>query len=206
MNSAAPPADEHTALIVSGSPARHSHTRALAERMAESVQAQGLRPVLIDLAENPPPMVDLVHYWSDQRHPDEAVAAWIEQVRGASAVVLATPVQHASYSGLLKSALDLLPADALEYTPVCVAAHAGGAKGSTSACEHLRTVVKALAGWMIPTQVTTVGADFEVQGSDRSLVNKAALFRCEAAAEELATFARGIGRYAGSDQRMELTR
>lgn len=178
-----------TALVVSGSPARRAHTRALAEFAAIGLRERAFRVELVDLAERTLPTVDPVHYWSEQPHPDAGAAAWIALARSASAVVLATPVQHASYSGLLKSALDLLPADAFEYTPVCVAAHASGAKGSTSACEHLRGVVKALGGWTTPTQITTVNADFEEVEGRPTIVSPAVRYRREQAAEELTRFA-----------------
>ena len=43
-----------------------------------------------------------------------AIAAFVQVVKGADALVLATPVYKATYSGALKAVVDLIPPDALE--------------------------------------------------------------------------------------------
>lgn len=54
-----------------------------------------------------------------------ALASAVAAVQAADAVVVVTPTINASFSGLLKSFLDVLPPDALRSVPVTIAATGG---------------------------------------------------------------------------------
>lgn len=115
---------------------------------------------------------------------------FIGAVLAADAIVLGTPVHHASFSGLLKSALDLLQADAFDTKAIGLVANAGGTKGSTIACEQLRTVVKALGGWPVPTQLVTSAGDFDAERT--TLTGAAPLRRCVELADQMLAFTKGM--------------
>jgi FMN reductase len=114
------PSTEHPIVLpLVGNPRPGSRTRIAAEAVAGriSVALKGPEPAqTIDLA-------DLAGELFGADHPrvDAALAA----VRAADVLVVATPVYKASYTGLLKSFLDLLPGDALRgvrAVPVTVSA------------------------------------------------------------------------------------
>ncbi len=116
---------------------------------------------MLSLRELALPRMDIDAYHAGGPHPLASAEWFIARVARADAVVLATPVHHASYSGTLKNALDYLRGDAFANRAVGLVANAGGHVGATIACEHLRSVAKAMGGWCVPTQVATSGSDFD---------------------------------------------
>jgi FMN reductase len=182
------------AICLVGSPAPTSRTGIAVRALAHLLLQRGFDVDVVNLAECDLPHTDPDSYWSTQPHPNPTARQFIDAVLRADAVVLGTPVQHAGYSGLLKSALDLLPADAFEYKAVGLVANAGGVRGASIACEHLRTVVKALGGWTIPTQVSTTAADFDgaTDQAPAALLAAAPLRRCEEMAEQILSFTKAI--------------
>jgi FMN reductase len=97
--------------------------------------------------------------------------AFVDAVRQASAVIIASPGYHGSISGVVKNALDLLEEtakDARPYLadmPVGLIATAYGWQATGSTIAALRSIVHALRGWPTPfaaainTQVTKFDAD-----------------------------------------------
>jgi NAD(P)H-dependent FMN reductase len=172
-------------LCVVGSMALRSHTGALVGYVAELLEQRDHGVRAWDLRTDPLPFADPEHYWAQEPHPDPAVRAFVAAVAGADAVVLGSATNHASYSGVLKNALDHLWADAFADRPVGLACNAGGARGSTIACEHLRSVVKALAGWAVPTQVASCDDDYLESPDGPLLVSEAVRRRGAALVDEL---------------------
>ena len=99
------------------------------------------------------------------RTPEEQ--EFVETVRGASALIIASPGYHGSISGVVKNALDLLEETArdaarpyLADMPVGLIATAYGWQATGSTIAALRSIVHALRGWptpfaaMINSQVT----------------------------------------------------
>jgi FMN reductase len=99
--------------------------------------------------------LDLPPYHSDAEVPLRA-RDYIESVRKADAVVIASPGYHGTVSGLVKNALDYLeelrrdPRPYLDGRPVGVLAVAGGWQASVGTLGTLREVVHALRGWPTP--------------------------------------------------------
>jgi FMN reductase len=75
-------------------------------------------------------------------------------------LVLVTPVYRATYSGMLKLVLDLLPTDALSGTGVVLCATGASPAHFLSLDTGLRAAVASLAGWSVPTVVYATGPDF----------------------------------------------
>jgi NAD(P)H-dependent FMN reductase len=144
-------------LGILGSGSKDSGTRRALDEVRDKCLAGGCSFDLLDLAVEFRDLHDVDVY--DEPPADSQTAALRARVAAASAVVLATPVHHGSFSGLLKNALDHLLGDAMENKPVGLIAHGSGAKGTTVAAEHLRTVVRAMGGWSTPTSVSVVPAD-----------------------------------------------
>ena len=88
------------------------------------------------------------------RTPEET--AFVEAVRSASGVVIASPGYHGSVSGLVKNAIDLLEETAkdarvyLADLPVGLIATAYGWQATGSTVAALRSIVHALRGWPTP--------------------------------------------------------
>lgn len=106
-------------LLIAASPSLKSRSGALLSAAAERLQHLGLAPDLLRLRDLPAEAL----LQADLSHPvlREAVAA----VARASVVVLATPIYKASYSGLLKIFLDVLPQDGLKGKTVWTLATGG---------------------------------------------------------------------------------
>ena len=97
--------------------------------------------------------------------------AFVDAVRRASAVIIASPGYHGSISGVVKNALDLLeetaqdPRPYLADMPVGLIATAYGWQATGSTIAALRSIVHALRGWPTPfaaainSQVTKFDAD-----------------------------------------------
>ena len=82
--------------------------------------------------------------------------AFVDAVRRASAVIIASPGYHGSISGVVKNALDLLEetsGDSRPYLadmPVGLIATAYGWQATGSTIAALRSIVHALRGWPTP--------------------------------------------------------
>ena len=91
---------------------------------------------------------------------DPAIRRAREQVAAARLVVIATPIYKASYSGLLKTFLDLLPQDALRGKTV-LALGTGGSAAHLLALDYaLKPVLAALGARHILDSVFAVDAQF----------------------------------------------
>ncbi|VVS97251.1 NADPH-dependent FMN reductase family protein [Sphingomonas sp. EC-HK361] len=98
--------------------------------------------------------------------------AFVDAVREASAIIIASPGYHGSISGVVKNALDLLEETArderrayLADMPVGLIATAYGWQATGSTIAALRSIVHALRGWPTPfaaainTQITKFDDD-----------------------------------------------
>ena len=91
---------------------------------------------------------------------DPAIRRAREEVAAARLVIVATPIYKASYSGLLKSFLDLLPQDALRGKTV-LALGTGGSAAHLLALDYaLKPVLAALGARHILDTVYAVDAQF----------------------------------------------
>ncbi len=98
-------------VILSGSPSAASRSTLVARALASEVEAAGLRTVAWALGDFDPS--DVVF----GRSSTPALTRFIESVKAAAALVLASPVYKASYSGALKAVVDVVPPDALTGRP-----------------------------------------------------------------------------------------
>jgi FMN reductase len=85
-----------------------------------------------------------------------AVSAVIE----AAAVLIASPVYRASFPGVLKNLLDILPVEALRDKPVGIVAMGGSPHHYLAVDGHLRLVLAWFGALVMPTSVYLTGRDF----------------------------------------------
>ncbi|MGW0364198.1 NADPH-dependent FMN reductase [Streptomyces sp. NPDC002990] len=170
---------------IAGTSSCHTLTGLIAERSAltGTLTAGELDGSLLAL-----PALDPDRYRTGELLRDPAVARLRKEVAAADAVVLATPVQHGSLSGVLKNLLDHLPDTAFADRPVLVAATATSLHNASGACDHLRTVVRALGGWAVPTHLVAQRGDFADPAAREVLTA-----RIDQAVAELARFASTLG-------------
>jgi FMN reductase len=106
--------------------------------------------VLFDLAEHPLPLAGAVA-------PESAALAAIAD---ADAVLLATPVDRGTYTGVLKNLLDLLPVEALRGKAVAIAAMGATDHHHLGADWQLRAVLAWFGALVVPTSAYLTSADF----------------------------------------------
>ena len=139
-----------------------STSQMLAERLAEStrraleadsrlasIEVIGLRPLVKDIA------------LASVGGPVSAeLQKVVDALAAADGVVLVSPVFQASYSGLFKSAMDVLPAGTLEGVPVLLGATAGTARHSLVTETALRPLATYMTALPTPTAVFAASEDF----------------------------------------------
>jgi FMN reductase len=137
-------------LLISGSPSPTSSGARLLYHIGERLASQGhhcSRLLVRDL-----PAEALLH----ANFSDPAIVRALAQVAAADAVVIATPVYKAAYSGILKAFLDLLPQEGLDGKLVLPVA-TGGSQSHMLALDYaLRPVLAALnARFILPSIYST---------------------------------------------------
>jgi FMN reductase len=148
-----------TVLSVSGSPSASSRTNLLLRHLDRRLVARGHEVIPLDVRALPAEAL----LGADFRHP--AVVEATELFARADGVVVATPVYKASYSGVLKALLDLLPQYALTGKTVLPLA-TGGSTAHVLAIDYaLRPVLNSMGaahivqGWFTLDKDITVRED-----------------------------------------------
>lgn len=132
-----------TVLTVSASPSATSKSAATRRLVDEHLSALGHTVHALDARDLPPAAL----LGADTSHP--AIAASLELFERADGVVFVTPIYKASYSGLLKTLLDLLPQSGLARKVVLPLA-TGGTTAHVLAIDYaLRPVLSSLGSTQV---------------------------------------------------------
>jgi len=132
-------------VALAGSLREGSYTRLATTRALQGVDVAGGHGELLDLREYDLPAFDADH---DVQGDSQRL---VDRVGAADAIILASPMYHGSYSGVLKNALDYCGFDEFEGKTVGLLAVSGGSFPITT-LEHLRSVCRALDSWVLPHQ------------------------------------------------------
>ncbi|RPA61184.1 oxidoreductase [Gordonia oryzae] len=116
-----------------------------------------------------------------------AARAAIDAVQGADALIVATPVFNASYSGLFKTFFDLVDVDEMAATPVLIAATGGSPRHSMVLDHALRPLFGYLRMIVVPTGVYAAAEDWAGGSGDTTTLGD----RIDRAARELAALLEG---------------
>lgn len=167
-------------LLIGGSPAATSSTGRLLDHVGEKLALHGHRYSKLQVRDLPPQA--LLHADTSDLAIKRALAA----VAAADAVVIATPVYKASFTGILKAFLDLLPQDGLAGKLVLPLA-TGGSQSHMLALDYaLRPVLHALDARHVLTSVYATSQQLVwVEGSGLAL-DQAISWRVQAGVEALA--------------------
>ncbi len=179
-------------LLICGSIAKKSHTRALLLYLEVLLKKKGVETLLWDLAAKPLPIAIPEYHRDPMQNPGKSVKEFVTAVDDANAFVLGSPLYHGSYSGVLKNALDNLYYDAFRNKPVALVSNGSSMRTTSTPCEHLRSVVRTLYGYALQSQICTAGDDYETSGSQYILTNEDIKQRCERMTNELVTLTTAI--------------
>jgi FMN reductase len=142
-------------LLLGGSPALTSRSRSMLADVGERLAALGHRLSWLEVRDLPPQA--LLH----ADFHDAAIAAALAQVAASEALVIATPVYQASYTGILKAFLDMLPQDGLKHKLVLPLA-TGGSQSHMLAIDYaLRPVLQALSAELVLSGIYATSAQLK---------------------------------------------
>ena len=170
-----------TILLIGGSPATPSSSSRLLHHVGDALALRGHRITKLQVRDLPAEA--LLHANCD--HPDikRALAA----VAAADAVVIATPVYKASFSGILKTFLDLLPQDGLAGKLVLPLA-TGGSQSHMLALDYaLRPVLHALEARHVLASIYATSEQLAWSDDGGLTLDAAVAWRVDAGVEDLST-------------------
>lgn len=152
-------------LLLAGSPSPSSRSSRLLDVIARPLRARGLATARLAVRDLPAePLIA-----GDASDPH--IAGALTRVARADAVVIATPVYKAAYSGVLKLLLDLLPQDGLRGKVVLPIACGGGAAHTLALDYALRPVLASLAPAQILASVYAVESQISITRGDEVLLD-----------------------------------
>ena len=125
-------------VTLGGSPSQRSRSGVLLDKTRQWLQQQGAEVVSYQVRDFP--AEDLLH----ARFDSPKVIDLLQQVANADGLVIATPVYKASFSGALKTVLDLLPERALAHKVVLPMATGGSIAHMLAVDYALKPVLSAL--------------------------------------------------------------
>lgn len=172
-------------LILCGSIAKKSHTRVILGYLEDLLKKKSVETVFWDLTVKPLPIAIPEYHRDPMQNPGKNVKEFVTAVDTADAYILGSPLYHGSYSGVLKNALDNLYYDALRNKPVALVSNGSSMRTTSTPCDHLRAVIRALYGYVLQSQICTAGDDYVSSGSRYILTNVDIKERCERMIDEL---------------------
>src|SRR5579884_3439608 len=143
-------------LIVVGAATPPGRLAAAMKFAEEAAAGGGAAASLLNLAETRVEICDgrpLDGYGAATR---QAVA----RIAAAAAVLIAAPVYRATYPGVLKNLLDIVPVEGLQNKPVGIVAMGGSPHHYLGVDSQLRHVLAWFGALVAPTGVYLTGADF----------------------------------------------
>jgi FMN reductase len=144
-----------------GGTQRNPSTSVTAMRQVlDLIEAQGHAVELFDAAR-----IDFPMYDPGIEVPPAEVEQFLDAIRRADGIVIATPGYHGGVSGLVKNAIDWLEELREDERPyldgrsVGLVVVSSGAQATSTTLTGLRSIVHALRGWPTPYGLETVGPD-----------------------------------------------
>jgi FMN reductase len=173
-------------VLLAGSPSANSRSTRLLQHVGDRLASCGFAPQLLQVRDLP--AAALLH----ADFGDTGIRAACDAIAQADALVIATPIYQASYSGVLKAFLDLLPQTALTGKPVLPLA-VGGSQSHMLAIDYaLRPVLAALGSPHILPGIYAAESQIRVRGESSPI---SGLILEASIAERVAN---GIGQLAAS--------
>ena len=168
-------------LLLGGSPQLPSSSSRLLLHIGEQLALQGHSYAQLHVRDLPARALLLADY------DDAAIARAVRAVADADAIVIATPIYKASYTGLLKAFLDLLPQDGLAGKLVLPLATGGGHAHTLALDYALRPVLHALGAKQVFTSIYANAQQLAWHEEGGLSLDAPIAARVQAGIEELAT-------------------
>ncbi len=163
---------------ISGNLTRPSRTRTLVQEILRQVEGRSTgTTLLLDLVDAGPELGAAIQRGNLPPAPERVLAA----IEEADALVVATPVYKAAYTGLFKHLFDLIDPKVLEGRPVILAATGGSDRHALVIEHHLRPLFAFFRAHAVPTGLYATNADFTPEGD----VTDAMLARIGPAVDQL---------------------
>ena len=165
-----------TVVLLTAGLSQPSSTRLLGDRLGaavETVLAQRGHDVDLQVVELREHARDLTNHLLTGFASGD-LAAVIDRVQRADALVVVTPIFSASYSGLFKMFFDVLPPESLVGKPTLIAATAGTARHSLALEHALRPLFAYLRAVVVPTAVFAATEDWADGGALDERIGRAA--------------------------------
>lgn len=147
-------------VVLVGSATPPGRTQTMAGTLAEALRGHpGVHVELIDLANvafEPADGRPLEKY-------DQTIVSAVTKITAAQGLVIASPVYRATYAGVLKNFLDLVPFEALRDKPVGLAVLAASQHHYLGVDSAVRSIVAWYGAVAAPTSVYLTGGDFDEQ-------------------------------------------
>ena len=172
-------------VLLSGSPSAQSRTGALLHYAAKRFAAVELSTALYAVPDFPAEDLVLGRYGSPVFQP------LIDDLADARGLVVCTPIYKASYSGGLKTILDILPQTALRGKTVLPLATAGSPAHQLAIDYALKPVLSALGATDLLQGVYLVDALFQVADDGSLVLPQDLQDRLDRSIDRLAASARG---------------
>ena len=148
-------------VTLGGSPSQRSRSGVLLEKTRQWLQDKGVEVVSYQVRDFP--AEDLLH----ARFDSPKVIDLLQQIENADGLVIATPVYKASFSGALKTLLDLLPERALSHKVVLPMATGGSIAHMLAVDYALKPVLAALKAQEMLSGVFAVDKQIAYPEGDR---------------------------------------
>ncbi|WP_262267542.1 NAD(P)H-dependent oxidoreductase [Microvirga yunnanensis] len=172
-------------VIISGNIRRPSRSRGLAEALgAEVGRRASIELKSYDILDAGPGFGSAL---ARSELPLPA-ARIVDEIEGADALIVGTPVYKGAYTGLFKHLIDFIAPEQLAGKPVALTATGGGARHALVVEHALRPLFGFFAALTLPTAVYASDADFEAaeDGAGYVVTDAGIRSRLCAAADELA--------------------
>lgn len=166
-------------LTVSGSPSASSRGNALSLYLGSQLRARGFSVDHLSVRDLPAEAILRADF------ADPAIRASQAAVNAADGLVIVTPIYKASFSGVLKAWLDLLPQDALRGKTVLPMATSGSLAHALALDYALRPVLQSLGAHHVVQSHLVTDAQIELQPTGEVRLHESAVERLGASVEAL---------------------
>jgi FMN reductase len=133
-------------------PAQTSATWKAVQVVLDGAAEVGARIRMLDLNEYHLTFTDVT------QPPPPGVLQLRQDIAQANGIILGTPEYHASFSGVLKHALDWMGFEQFEGKIIGLVGVSGGKMGAVNALNSLRIVCRSLHAWVVPEQASITQA------------------------------------------------
>ena len=177
-------------LCIGGSTRPNSSSEKAVKVSAAAAEAEG---AVVDLMVSRDLMFPI--YDTETAHRSPEAERFVQSIRAADALIVASPGYHGSMSGMLKNVLDYLEDTNkdervyLDGVPVGCIAVSYGWQATVSTLQSLRTTVHALRGWPSPFGAT-INATEPIFDADGACIDERARFGLETVAKQVVEFAK----------------